>query len=63
MAVVKHDNDKAVIFIKNVPRKLKNQFKACCASEGTSMTQELIRYMRGYTRVVRLQKEEKDEVL
>ena len=35
-----------VVYIKNIPDKLRNKFKAACAEKGSNMREELIKYMK-----------------
>jgi hypothetical protein len=40
------DDNKATIFIRYVPREVKDHFKAYCAKRGITMTDKFIQLMR-----------------
>ena len=43
---ISHIYHMAMINIKNVPDDVRDEFKALCASNGTNMSEEIVRYMK-----------------
>ncbi len=36
------------LYIRGVPKRLKKEFKSECAKNGTTMTEEVLRFMKKY---------------